>query len=137
MAHGQHDLARVYQVRHKLTIIQIVDYAIWRLFNREYRGVHRPAHILCHGYQPAGPPKNANKDQGVATGILGLCAVYPNNHVTQIKGTTWNDFLRLMGKDGEMILLNLLLDCGIFIPVDQGRNNFYQLSGDPTPFISS
>ena len=114
-----------------------MDYAIWRLFNREYRGAHTPAHILCRGYQPAGPPKNANKDQCAAAGILGLRAVYPNNHVTQIRGTTWNDLLKLMGRDGEMIILNLVLDCGIFIPVDQGKNNFYQLSGKSTLFHES
>ena len=35
-----------------------------------------------------------------------------------------------MGKDGEEIMLDLLLDCGIFLAVEKGTNNYYQLSGN-------
>lgn len=36
-----------------------------------------------------------------------------------------------MGDKGAEILQSLLLDCGIFIPLGTGKDNFYQLSGVP------
>ena len=96
-----------------------------------HRSEHKPPHMLCHGYQRAGPPKYSIEDCCPFAGIPGLTSIYPNTHVSHIKGATWTDLLNIMGREGEMIMLGLILDCGIFIPVDQGRDNFYQLSGKP------
>jgi len=34
-----------------------------------------------------------------------------------------------MGKDGERTMMDLILDCGIFLPVRSGHGSYYQLSG--------
>lgn len=55
--------------------------------------------------------------------------MYPNTHVTAMKGQPWPQVLALMGEEGEKMMINLILDCGIFIPVESGRGNYHQLSG--------
>jgi hypothetical protein len=40
-----------------------------------------------------------------------------------------------MGKEGERAMIDLLLDCGIFLPVENGRGNYRQLSGAFKPAL--
>lgn len=87
-------------------------------------------HLLCYGYQRANAPRNANEDHGTVAGIPGITSYYPNSHVSTIKSALWVDVLNLLGKEGERIMLGLVLDCGVFIAVEGGRGNFYQLSGN-------
>lgn len=63
-------------------------------------------------------------------GIPGITSHYPNSHVSTIRSALWADVLNLLGKEGERIMLDLVLDCGVFIAVESGRGNFYQLSGN-------
>ena len=46
-----------------------------------------------------------------------------------MKSTTWAGLLSLLGKEGAQIMLRMILSCGIFISVDAGRDNYYQLCG--------
>ena len=71
----------------------------------------------------------ANDDHGAVAGIPGLVSLYPNSHVAAIKSSQWSRLLDAMGKDGDQIMLDLILDCGLFLVVESGRNNYYQLSG--------
>ena len=107
---------------------QIVDFAIWELFNRVHRSSHRPMHMLCHGYQRVGA-QIPSEEQGAIVGIPGLVLHYPNSHVATLKSLPWSSLLNLLGKDGEQIMLGLLLDCALYMAVDSGRGNYYQLSG--------
>jgi telomerase reverse transcriptase len=68
-------------------------------------------------------------DQPVAAGIRGLSCLYPNSHVTTLKSSAWRDLLQLLGRDGEKVMLDLILESGIFARVDVGKENYYQLSG--------
>lgn len=63
--------------------------------------------------------------------IPGLYSVYPNQHVRALKEPPWPQLLRLLGREGERIMIDLLVDCAIFRPVKAGRGNFYQLAGIP------
>ena len=36
-----------------------------------------------------------------------------------------------MGKQGERVMVDLILDCGIFLPVEAGCGSYHQLSGQP------
>lgn len=47
-----------------------------------------------------------------------------------MKQSPWPQLLLLLGKFGESIMINMLLDCAIFLPVDAGQGNYYQLSGE-------
>lgn len=46
-----------------------------------------------------------------------------------MKQTPWPQLLSLLGKSGESMMINMLLDCAIFVPVEAGQGNYYQLSG--------
>ena len=49
--------------------------------------------------------------------------------MTSMKAAPWPQVLALMGKEGERTMIDLLLDCGIFLPLESGRGNYHQLSG--------
>ena len=107
----------------------LVDFAIWMLFNRIHRRAHRPPHILCHGYQRAQAPNSASEDQCAMAGIPGIVAHYPNNNVNLLKGSDWASVMALLGEDREKAMLDMLLDRGLFVPCSQNNGNYYQLSG--------
>ncbi|KAL2212499.1 hypothetical protein CC79DRAFT_421481 [Sarocladium strictum] len=102
---------------------EIVDFVIWLLFQREQSG-SRPKHLLCDGYR-----KTQRDDGKAATTIEGAYSLYPNAHVAMLKETPWPQLLKLLGQSGEKIMINLLLDCSIFVRVQAGHQNYYQLSG--------
>ena len=62
-------------------------------------------------------------------GVPGLVTLYPNAQVATLKDAAWSGLLKGLGKAGVQIMLDLILDCGIFVEVEVGRDNFYQLSG--------
>ncbi len=73
-----------------------------------------------------------NDDHGALLGIPGIALHYPNSHVGTLKRRPWSDLPSLLGKDGEQIMLDLLLECAVYAGVENGQGNFYQLSGKLT-----
>ncbi|KAL9002381.1 MAG: hypothetical protein Q9188_004680 [Gyalolechia gomerana] len=73
----------------------------------------------------------ADDEQIALPGIPGLVLHYPNSHVGTLKSRLWSDLLNLLGKDGEQIMLETILECAIYAPVESGKGNYYQLSGVP------
>lgn len=73
-------------------------------------------------------PKTDDNQEGLS-GIPGVALHYPNSHVGTLKTRPWSDLLNLLGKDGEQVMLDLLLHCAIFAGVTNGKGNYYQLSG--------
>jgi telomerase reverse transcriptase len=63
--------------------------------------------------------------------IPDLYSVYPNQHVEALKASPWPRLLMLLGKEGERIMLDLLVHCAIFRSVKAGKGNLYQLGGIP------
>ena len=116
--------------RSSTTQAELIDFAICTLFQKIYRRVSKPQHLLCHGYQRSGGGGQANQPLAAAGGgIQGITSQYPNSLVTTLRGGLWSDVLSLMGKQGDRIMLDLLLECGLFASVHAGRDNLYQLSG--------
>jgi len=74
-------------------------------------------------------PRQGNLNHSTVAVIPGVVSHYPNNHVNTLKGRVWTDVLTLLGKEGERLLLDLILDHDIFVAVESGRGNYYQLSG--------
>ncbi|KAK7738484.1 Telomerase reverse transcriptase [Cytospora paraplurivora] len=66
--------------------------------------------------------------QGVATSIQGVYSLYLNERVAAIKREPWPQLLVLLGKSGESMMIDLLLESSIFLRVDAGQGNYYQLS---------
>lgn len=106
-----------------------MDFAIFSLFKRAQGIYYRPPHILCHGFLRSGNRRLPNQEQGGFAGIPGISPQYPNKNVSLLKRHPWTDVLGLLGKSCEEIMLHLLLDCGLFLQVDQGKDSYYQLSG--------
>ena len=46
-----------------------------------------------------------------------------------MKGEAWTDVFGLLGRKQDWIMRDLVLDCGVFISVDGGSGNYYQVSG--------
>ena len=61
--------------------------------------------------------------------IPGIAAVHQNDHVQRFKEPPWNEVFRLLGQRRIPIMRDLFLDCGIFVPLEDGQDNLYQLSG--------
>ncbi|KAJ8127025.1 hypothetical protein O1611_g6612 [Lasiodiplodia mahajangana] len=94
----------------------IVEYVVRTIFNRE-KSAKWPDHLLCNGFR--------------RNGGLGLRAVRSNHYVESLQQPPWPQLLALMGVSGERIMIDLLLDCAIFVYVDAGVNNVCQISGRP------
>lgn len=102
----------------------MVDFAIWSLFSKQDGGDKRPKNVLCDGFRR----KNGPGDKG-GNKIPGLFSLYPNSHVQSLKGSPWPELLALLGQSGERMMIDLLLDYSIYVAVQAGFRNYYQLSG--------
>ncbi len=56
--------------------------------------------------------------------------MFPNDHVETMKGPTWVDVMNLLAKNGDRIMIDMIIDCAIFVPLSGAPGNFYQLSGE-------
>lgn len=48
-----------------------------------------------------------------------------------LKGPLWCRLQAVLGEGGDRIMMDMLMDCAIFCPVDDTFANYYQLSGPP------
>ncbi|KAL8770748.1 MAG: hypothetical protein Q9209_003615 [Squamulea sp. 1 TL-2023] len=53
---------------------------------------------------------NTTQSEGALSGIPGIALHYPNSHVSTLKKRPWSELPNLLGKDGEQIVLDLLLE---------------------------
>jgi len=65
----------------------------------------------------------------VANTIPGIFLFHPNPRVQSLKEAPWPQLLSLLGRAGERLMIDLLLDETIFLSIRAGRDNYYQLSG--------
>lgn len=116
--------------RDRTDILQIVDFAIWSLFRR-HTGSYRPSHLLCHGFQRSAGGGNGNGAEARAVpGVPGVYVTTDNPHVHELKDSSWSSLPGLLGRGAEQILIEMLMDCGLFEPVENSSNT-RQLSGLP------
>ena len=119
----------------------LVDFAIIQLFK-----IHRsfyPPHRLCDGYlrnhvYDGGGPAHIGVGDAVGTrlGMSNVIIKSPNENVKVLKGKVWEDLLKLLGKGADGVVLELLIECGIFTPLEGGRHCYYQLSGEWLDVVS-
>ena len=103
-----------------------MDFVIWQLFQRETKSTSWPRHLLCDGFR-----KRAREGNLASTTIPGVYSLYPNSHVGALKLGPWPRLLALLGQSGQRIMIDLLLDCSVFVLVEAGLGNYYQHSGMP------
>lgn len=63
----------------------------------------------------------------------GIIQDSPNALVSMMKEMPWTKILAAMGNEGEKTMIDLIMDCGIFVPVVGGQGNYFQLSGEKCP----
>jgi telomerase reverse transcriptase len=110
--------------------IQVVDFVIWRLFKRS--ASPKPTHLLCHGFQRAGKARlepDVNHDS--TSSIPGLVERQLNGYTRTLKEPVWCRLHALLGQGGDRIMMDMLLECSIFLPIKASTGNYYQLSGAP------
>ncbi|CAD6447834.1 90dde13d-292a-4651-93b4-1c553ad6b48e [Sclerotinia trifoliorum] len=110
---------------------EIVDFAIWLLFSKSKSPNGRLQHLLCQGYRKDVSSRSVHRGENPRTSIPGVNSVYPNSHVTAMKAWPWPHVLSLLGKAGERVMSDLILDCGVFLQVKNTHGSYYQLSGQP------
>lgn len=103
------------------------------IFSKSGSSNERLKHLLCQGFRREASLRSIHRDENVASAIPGVISTYPNSHVTSLKASPWPEILALMGKQGESVMIDLLLDCGIFIPIETSRGSYHQLSGQSIP----
>ncbi|CAD0112186.1 unnamed protein product [Aureobasidium uvarum] len=112
----------------QLPFAEIVEFVIWRLF-RQHTSGHRPPHVLCHGYYYDGLGDVSILVKPNIEGDREDTLLDRNEHVDRLKGEGWAGLTRLVGSKGTVTLIQLLQNCGMFMPLESGRNNYVQISG--------
>jgi telomerase reverse transcriptase len=59
--------------------------------------------------------------------------LHNNESVKKLKHEPWIEILTLLGSSGSTVLRDLLLDCGLFVRIDHGKDNLHQICGVPIP----
>lgn len=108
---------------------QIVDFAIWLLFQKSRTPTGRVQHLLCQGFRKNVNSRTIHKDGHVTAAIPGVLSVHPNDHVAAMKSSPWTEVLALMGQEGERVMIDLILDCGVYVCIDAGSGIYHQLNG--------
>lgn len=70
-----------------------------------------------------------SEEHDAMASIPGVVSHYPNSHVSTLKSAIWADAYNLLGKEGDRIMLDMILNCGVFVGIKSGKDNFYQLCG--------
>jgi telomerase reverse transcriptase len=63
-------------------------------------------------------------------GLPGIYVTTDNPHVHELKDSSWSNLPGLLGRGAERILIEMLMDCGLYQPVGDSSNTT-QLSGIP------
>lgn len=113
------------------TCCKVVDFAIWLLFKKCPSALARPKHLLCNGLRKWAISKAQENDSVTTLTLPGIFQQHPNENLDRLKASPWDLYLSLLGPDGEAILSSLLLDCGLFVRLSHGNQNYLQISGIP------
>ena len=64
-----------------------------------------------------------------AVGINGLDCTSNGTNASVMSDCAWQELLQLLGKDGDKVMLDIILYCGVFVPTENGKGNLIQISG--------
>lgn len=109
-------------------IQQVVDFVIWLLFRRGSPG-SKPQHLLCYGFERASAAAEDGPKCDAGPCIPGIVCQFSNPHVVTLTGNIWCELLPLLGRGGDLIMIDLLVDCGLFVAAQDGVNGLRQISG--------
>ncbi|KAK8055527.1 hypothetical protein PG993_000754 [Apiospora rasikravindrae] len=110
---------------------EIVDFVIWMMFSKSKNTGTWLKHLLCDGFRRDYNSRLQGPSTNHAANIPGIYSIYPNQRVERLKQSPWPEVLKLLGNSGDRIMMDLLLDCSVFLPVGSCQGNYYQISGQP------
>ena len=84
--------------------------------------------MLCNGYEIPKDTQHRMRDEAV--GLNGLDCISAKSNASIMSDSIWQDLLHLLGKDGDQVMLDLILHCGVYIPAGISNGNLIQLSGE-------
>ena len=87
--------------------------------------------MLCQGIARSSTTWQSG-NRPTTSSIPGLATTYTNEYAETLRGPAWNGILKLLGDGGDKVLIDLLLNCGLFVPSDKEQGVYYQLSGTYT-----
>lgn len=119
------------------SVEEVVDFVVWLLFRNCPLASARPRHILCNGLQKGAVAQHEHVNPLTTLAIPGVVQQHPNENLDILKRSPWDQYLALLGAEGEAILTSLLLDCGLFIQLEQSSDNYLQVSGTPICDLNS
>lgn len=128
VSRGSHDKGRC-------NLGEILDFAIWLLFRRGMTN-KTPSHLLCHGFQRS-TSRIPETELVPDSRLPGIVQRNENRNLSLLRESPWTDIANLLGDDAELIMLNLLLDCGIYQRLQSGKDNLYQLCGEPVSALQT
>ncbi|KFY15261.1 hypothetical protein V491_05723 [Pseudogymnoascus sp. VKM F-3775] len=102
---------------------EIVDFAVWLLSNNSSKEASSSKHLLCQGFSKVLSAGRMDTDSAIRR----LVPVYPNKNYSELKLDPWPQVLGLLGKGGDRVMIDLLVDCGIFLAAANGRGNYFQI----------
>ncbi|KFZ12762.1 hypothetical protein V501_04058 [Pseudogymnoascus sp. VKM F-4519 (FW-2642)] len=108
---------------------EIVDFAVWLLFNNSTRENTSIKHLLCQGFSKIPSAGRMDANNATLSTVRRLVPVFPNKHFDELKLDPWPQVLGLLGKGGDRVMIDLLVDCGIFLAAGNGRGNYFQICG--------
>jgi len=115
-------------------LLEVIDFVVWLLFRR-CKTSGRPSHLLCQGFERA---SGAGKSLSMvaASSIPGIVCQFPNQTIEEVTSPVWCQLLSLLGRGGDFVMVDLLVDCALFIPAS-GQDGLQQLSGFPISQLSA
>jgi hypothetical protein len=108
--------------------LEVVDFVIWLLFRRS-QSPARPQHLLSQGFDRFAAKGQHGLNLSAAPGIPGIICRYSNAHIEYVTSNAWCALLSLFGKGGDIIMVDLLLECCLFLPASDNSRSLQQFSG--------
>jgi telomerase reverse transcriptase len=114
--------------------LEVVDFVIWLLFRRD-QPPSRPQHLLSQGFDRLAAKGQRGLNLSAAAGIPGIICRYSNPHIELVTSTAWCALLSLLEQGGDIVMVDLLLECCLFLPVSSNSRSLQQFSGIYVPSV--
>lgn len=108
--------------------LEIIDFLIWLLFRRSH-APSRPQHLLAQGFDRLSARAKDGLDLAELPGIPGIVCKHSNAHVETVVSSAWCTLLKILGKGGDIVMVDLLLENCLFVTTNDNAKSLKQFSG--------
>lgn len=84
--------------------------------------------MLCHGILRSSTTWQSGNRPAISS-IPGLASAHSNEYAERLRSPAWNIILGLAGDGGEDLIVDLLLNCGLYAQVEKSQGIYYQICG--------